>query len=104
MKKICQTKKIWTSSERFPWGPTLELKWPGCLPAFVWKIFLTFIVMQTRISKGICECPRLESDSWNYGENGGRGRGGDPRGGGEEEGEQGAGARGVCENCFKWLA
>lgn len=37
-------------------------------------------------------------------ENGGRGRGGDPRGGGEEEGEQGARARGVCENCFKWLA
>lgn len=29
--------------------------------------------MQTRVSKGICECPRLESDSWNYGKTAGGG-------------------------------
>lgn len=60
---------------RFPWGPTLELKWPGCRPAFVWRISLTFIVIRTRVSKGISECPRRESDSWNHIENGRRGRG-----------------------------
>lgn len=86
MKKICHIEKNWTSLERFPWGTTLESKWQVCLPALVWKISLTFIVIPTRVSKGISQCPCRESDNWNYIENGRRGRGG------KEEGKQGAGS------------